>query len=378
MIVVIIGFLVAVAKISNTKYPTIAKTYVSAIQPTNYSPIYSLYTSPWYLKDYYFYLSDNNFNKCPICMFNSAKTSNNSKITDIVLTSSFQDVTGLFPFIKSFRTTGTKAQMMIFMDEINYVKYMNKYPEFFDACHVHLINVGDIDSDASSSDLSILSYFIYYDFLASRAEYINRVILASHKHTIFQGDPFTEEFEPKYLYLVEDCNAISSYESLVRDIKECQSMFFENHKDKNVLNTNFICGGFHPIQKFLNFMIQHSDVEQMKSICPINGQIHVFYYTDVMQFSGIKTRLVKQGYPFLSLTSDSDKFGTNIGRYHLISQSNYPSVLLNYDQDDIIERLIYLMCPHGFIEEKEYVTGIREEYLENLEDQLKRQYYPKL
>ena len=78
---------------------------------------------------------------CPNCS-NTAPKSKNSSERDCIVSVSFQDVSNIFPFCRSLRSTGSKASVFLLFDDVAYHKLTKDTKQLLKNCSIYCYNVG--------------------------------------------------------------------------------------------------------------------------------------------------------------------------------------------------------------------------------------------
>jgi hypothetical protein len=176
---------------------TVVTNFVS---PPDY--VYNISTKKWLTDDLdYRVRTQNNIQNCVLCdskeMRQREKNGKwrvgNSTPRDVILTVMMRYSYNLETFIRSLRSTGCKAKVVIFHDEKS-IESLNSYMfELIEKCGITLINIGTIKPKYVSNPYEVRHPW-YYTFLLHYKNDFDRIIITDLVDVFFQTDPFTEDF----------------------------------------------------------------------------------------------------------------------------------------------------------------------------------------
>ena len=122
----------------------------------------------------------------------------NSTPRDLIVVSMMRYSYNLETFVRSLRSTGCRARVVIFHDERS-LESVNGYMRgLLDACGVILIDIGVIQPRFVAFPYEVRHPWYYKFLLRFRGDF-DRVITSDLSDVFFQTDPFTEEFTNRTL-----------------------------------------------------------------------------------------------------------------------------------------------------------------------------------
>ncbi|OHT00647.1 hypothetical protein TRFO_32608 [Tritrichomonas foetus] len=148
------------------------------------------------------------FSACPICNFknhNPNVTRDDSK--DLVISFLIGRISGVVPFIQSLRSTGSKAQIVLFVDNSTFHVMNDTLGSFIPNCGVHLIDMGVYKPAKFYRSIYYIKYFTASAFLNSHSGF-DRILLSDTSDVIFQGNPFLVSLPHKNTVIAcEECDS---------------------------------------------------------------------------------------------------------------------------------------------------------------------------
>ena len=130
---------------------------------------------------------------CPLCGPMVHIPSSNSSARDLVITVMINMTTNAATFVRTLRSTGCKATVVVFVDEL-FMKGLNaRQLKMFEYCGVNFINIGAF-KDPYKESVYEARHVLVYDFIATYRDDFDRVIFVDMADTFFQMDPFTTDF----------------------------------------------------------------------------------------------------------------------------------------------------------------------------------------
>ncbi|OHS97029.1 hypothetical protein TRFO_36810 [Tritrichomonas foetus] len=138
----------------------------------------------------YVFEFQSNFPQCPLCNFtvhNPNVTRDDSK--DLVMSFLIGRLAGVIPFIHTLRSTGCKAQIVIFTDTLTIQMINNTVGSYMKNCGVHIIDMGIYKKVKYHRHIYYIKYLTASTFLNAHSGF-GRVLLTDLSDVIFQGNPF--------------------------------------------------------------------------------------------------------------------------------------------------------------------------------------------
>jgi hypothetical protein len=166
-----------------------------------------------------------NYSNCEPCNIkNLRKVKGNSTPRDVIMGTAFGKLLGIIPFLRSMRTCGCKARLVIFVDKKAMEKYPRKYYEKINDCGGELVLCPYYKGDIMYG----VRYQAYRDFLLNNRYNIDRVITLDLFDTIMQYDPFIPSFRNDVLYFEPENITVKMHPYNVDWVKDAHKILGEN------------------------------------------------------------------------------------------------------------------------------------------------------
>ncbi|EAY14525.1 hypothetical protein TVAG_388570 [Trichomonas vaginalis G3] len=134
---------------------------------------------------------------CPVCNIPLVSNSTTSSSRDVILTSALSEYKRLQYFIRTLRSTQSKARVILFLEEEKTLT--NDLLYLFNACSIEPVFV-KYTNDVIKSAPKLSRYYFEYQWLKEHVNEVDRVLHTDSFDVIFQGDPFSEKISRNKLY----------------------------------------------------------------------------------------------------------------------------------------------------------------------------------
>lgn len=285
-----------------------------------------------------------NISNCDFCNFTSAvgKYKPNSNYNDSVIVTGFgkRDIEIEY-FVRTFRSTGTKARIVLFTNPEDHSERLAK---ILRDCNVVIIDVPDFKNFHFLLKRKT-RFPLMFDLLSEAPEYFNRVMYCDLFDTMFQGDPFTEETTTKSVVIASEPETLFNRWAYVR-ARKIAGWHWYKYKDSSNLCSGFFVGSAAMIKTICeleiavygpNFKVRSSDQ------IILNYLVH----TNQFQYLGIDFDVsigANSHYPSIAM----DKNGYNLtvlGEIKHYKTGVTPLLIHQYNRNWEYSRLIHKYCP---------------------------------
>lgn len=147
--------------------------------------------------------------KCPLCNFKQFNKLNNSNPRDFIFCFAFGTTKNILPFIRSLRTTGSKASVAIFLDDKAYNSINQATFLTAKDCGMQFYNLGNLGI-LKKPEIMSLPYFLSYYIIHQNFRNIDRLIIMDLFDSAFQADPFTTYLNQSFLHLSPEFKKLKS------------------------------------------------------------------------------------------------------------------------------------------------------------------------
>ena len=137
-----------------------------------------------------------NFDNCSSCNMQKDTKYANSVYNDVIIASGFTLCYHACLFVRTLRGTGSKAQVVILLDDESFNKLDPVSKEELAKCGAQLVNCGTFEFINKRSRFT-LKFVLTHLFIKKNRKLMNRVILVDLFDTVFQSDPFNVQIGAK-------------------------------------------------------------------------------------------------------------------------------------------------------------------------------------
>ena len=281
-----------------------------------------------------------NFSQCSLCPKLQTYYGNSSP-EDLVLIGAFGDVSKSFPFIRSLRSVGCKARIVLVNNETT-DQYTLKQLE---SCGVEYFKMKSPKNSSSFYPHS-LRYIGYSQYIKSANMKYKRVLHADAFDVFFQSDPFTKNIEQNRLYFIMEDILIgnSTWNSgwLKRAYNESISKQLENF---TVSCSGTIIGGYSQFQIYLNTLLGHAPFWANGRHSLDQAYHNYLLHTGKFADNGVNVSTFGCNSPFLTMHYCSrDKNSIRGGEVVCPDQYTVPSVVHQYNLFPQVGKLLLKKC----------------------------------
>jgi len=156
-------------------------------------------------------------NHCVACTISAETTRSNSSPQDLILGVSLGTARNALTFVRSLRSTGSRATCCLIVDDKFYESCTSFMLQAFRSCGLSLINIGSFSPEYAGKAHNA-RFLLYYQFLYKFNRHFHRAILVDPLETVFQTDPFTADFDAANLSIGSECVTYNESEWEIRPL----------------------------------------------------------------------------------------------------------------------------------------------------------------
>ncbi|OHS94984.1 hypothetical protein TRFO_38794 [Tritrichomonas foetus] len=296
--------------------------------------------------------------KCLLCNFNVRNLNSDSTTRDAIFSFMFSEIAGILPFTRSLRTTGSNCRVFIFADDNSMSKITEDELMVLDRCSITLIKTG-FSKHMAWTQIVLLRYPVFYDFLFLRRYLIDRVIIVDMYDSVFQGDPFTTDFQKDTFYFVEENSSIENCWINALWLQQAAPDSYEIIKKNKILNSGLFMGGTMQVLKFLDIYLTFYENKDQNSTAPDQGYFNFVAYTKVLNDPSMKTKILtgNDGVIVLSYFQESQT-KLIFGNFKPKNAVIYPRILHQYDTRSEFRVSVFYACPKGRLNTSTYIRNM--------------------
>jgi hypothetical protein len=194
------------------------------------------------------------FENCMICNFSLKNDNPNSSPHDLMITIYFGRIAGIIPLVRTLRTTGCKATLVVLVDNFALRSLTKNHLKQIENCGVNFVNlknfrIGYLDSTR---------WIPITDYIMKHRQMIDRIIMMDGFDVVFQGDPFSTRFGKDHLYFTTENIKVTEHTNhdLVRNLPFLDK---EINESVGAINAGVILGETNLFLQFIDLFFEYFD-----------------------------------------------------------------------------------------------------------------------
>jgi len=296
---------------------------------------------------------------CLMCNYSYKNYNQSSTPRDIVISIMVMLATNIVPAVRSLRTTGCLASIVIITDDSAYESISIPTLRLLSQCGCYLINIGKFP-DVSRREFWAWRYLMIDKFISTHLQYIDRILIIDLFDTIFQGDPFCSFVSKRKLYLSSEFQAIK--DCYVNN-KWMEDIAGESHKLMNhndIINGGTLLGGAIQVHQMIRLFISQFNTNDLSALkADDQGYINFITYSGMLENYSIQYEIDKLGELIVSINKIVAVYripnNFHIGEYRLKRDRRFPPVIHQFKFN--AEQLLSVVraCPRGRLKQPNYL-----------------------
>ena len=299
------------------------------------------------------------YQNCPSCdIHNNHPENKTSTPRDCVLCVSVGKIDNIFPFVRSLRTTGCKATIVILFDDKASRMLSRDTIQLFANCSVEFFDIGHVEPWGVKNSIFAIKHLIAYDFIYKTASLFDRVLLIDLLDVVFQDDPFHEAVDPDALTIIKEARLFKD-DPTNRDRIAPLIKYQKSMGTSQVLNGGMLYGSPEILMKYETIYFHQfniSDIDHTHKTCD-QGYMNYFYVSGILnkEFEKLNLWHRDQGYDSLASQEKKDRpVGFDLGDIYYLHKRAI--VIHMFDRSDKMIQMVLRACPQGnyYVKEKTY------------------------
>ena len=308
------------------------------------------YTSTHWFSDTPVHLKD-----CNPCSFKPFNKNSSSTPHDLILTVGINSLDGGTPFIKSLRATNTNATIVILVDTKTLETVDPRMIRIFEKCGAVIIDAG-FYSFPSEDKVKDMRFGILNKFLRACGSFFNRVVVVDLVDTVFQGDPFTAEYNWSKLNIGHENIQIRKENITKNLIKEIPNINHTYFMKKQVLNSGVIWGNPESIIEIFEHLLQYMNTNQNNETTSDQGFFNVVVHSGDLKKDGIEYSLHGPNTAFSTIALNLNNFSNaDLGKIKHYKRKNPTLLIHQYDRSLQIIETIIRHCPTDGLNASQFI-----------------------
>lgn len=235
---------------------------------------------------------------CPVCDFTPLRSPTSTK-RDVVLAAALTALKRVEYFLRTLRTTGTNARVILFLDAEKTAT--PEWRRFFSACDIEPVFVNETSQVLRDSP-KLTRYYYYYQWLKDHIDEVDRVIHTDTFDVIFQSDPFIPYLDASKLYFTFEPVTIGDSGWTSSWIRQCYgSKFISRYGDRAVSCSGVTAGGAKPFLTYLSVMLNNPTWPACYGHSLDQAHHNYLLYTGEFEKAGLDILSLDCNSPFLTM-----------------------------------------------------------------------------
>jgi hypothetical protein len=296
-------------------------------------------SGPWrrYLRPSHFNRSQTEIGSdCSLCGTRYRNFSANSSSRDLVLTMATTGAANSGTFVRTLRSTGCKATIVVFIDSKFRWSLTEEQESLFQACRVDFVKLGQLLIPFDES-MFIGRHYLFYDFLKEFRSFFDRVIIVDMTDTIFQMDPFTTDFgyytmgvTSEIVSLNQDPTRNSKWIKVADPEYALNASFYDRLP---ALNAGFVFGSMEGFLIYYNVFLKQDFASKWDHRTFDQGYLNYLYYKGHFEKAGLHLRVTYPGDYLVSVRGGRfDRGLTSEGLFRMEGEAKAPAVIHQYNK----------------------------------------------
>ena len=283
--------------------------------------------------------------KCPLCNFVPLNNVTSTR-RDVVLAAALSQFKRVEYFLRTLRTTGSKARVILFLD--NKETITKEWRMFFTHCDIEPVFVNQTNEVVKSAP-KLSRYYFELQWLKDHINEVDRILHTDTFDVIFQSDPFIDSIDKQKLYFTFE--PVNLKQSMWTDawVKQCYgSDFVRDYRKSPVSCSGVTVGGSKPFLKYLETLISTPKWRTCFGHSLDQAHHNALMYTGEFQRNGIEIVPFGCDSPFLTMHFCCKKYKCRIdddGYVHGNHTFNIPVLVHQYNRWKNLTNRNPEMCP---------------------------------
>ena len=330
----------------------------------------------------------NKTTNCNLCNFKPNNTRPNSSPRDVVITLSYGTITNCALFLRTLRTTQTKASCVFIMQREAYINLPDNLKELIINCSCQVIPY-DFPNIPNFNYKKDYVFHLIEIFLMSNPGTIDRVGIFDLSDFLFQKDPFHEFFPKNQIHLVDEGFPYNTHVNVARVANQLWVKVFDP-KFKfsgEVANYRYWCAGYIGGTRSLLIDILHLLTQHFNYY--LFGKTQTSFDQGCFNYLNLSGKLQKAVIPVAP--ANKDELIRHSARFTLFNKDNEPpnifpyiktmynenltavAIHQYYNSDDKFRISVLKTCPRPNKEYTNYLAHCDDKCITSLEQQIQQE-----
>ena len=312
----------------------------------------------------------NNTSKCKLCTYTVRNTQPNSTPRDVIICNAIGTAKNEILFVKTLRTTGSKASCVFLVDSHAYGIISQETKQIVESCGGQIINCGPVPYHKKLDGHNYCYVFSAY-FIENNIKNIDRIIICDMYDTVFQGDPFNMQLENDKLNIIDEGATFSTRPG---ENNREWLLAFNYTLPKEKYQDYYLCSGFiggkaEIVLKTLKLYLKQHTFGQKKHD---QAAFNYLYFSGILAAHNISINKMRNNELVRHISYIPLGNHTSIGDIRGIRNDTiYATVIHHYYLDSEFVMSLLKYCPRESKTLKYYLGRIKETKVIQMEQQIK-------
>ncbi|OHT05541.1 hypothetical protein TRFO_26681 [Tritrichomonas foetus] len=296
--------------------------------------------------------------KCPLCLHKNGDNTfvsspndpqSNSTPRDLILTMMTLMSMNAITYIRTLRSTGCKATVVVLVDDIFHEKLTEYEEDVMKNCGMIMINIGKL-LPPYDKHIYESRHVLFYAFLRKYRYSFDRVMMIDMADTVFQLDPFTTDFDSTTMvFTTEGYFNNNDPHNNTKWIKIADPMYNVHpsfYDDKIVINGGCFYGSMDGILYFYSIYLKLPCYNNFEIETIDQGYMNYLYHNGFFSHNGLNISLTFPGDYIVSARGHRfDPSPNQDGRFFMQDTINPPGLIHQYNRDRNVLEGVKKICP---------------------------------
>ena len=316
---------------------------------------------------------------CPLCGPMHHSPSSNSSSRDLIITVMINMTTNAATFVRTLRSTGCKATVVVFVDQLFMNSLNSRQIKMFAACGVNFINIGQFNQPYKDKVYEA-RHLLVYDFLLKYRSDFDRVIFIDMADSFFQMDPFTTDFGYYTMGVTSELVTLNNDPTNnTQWIQIADPHYFEDehfYDDRVAVNAGFVFGSMDGFLKYYSVFFSLLCFKRKFAPETIDqGYVNMLYHKGYFQRAGLDLMVTHPGDWLVSVRGAAFNYRPNRDGLFVMQGTNVaPAAIHQYSRICPVLKGLKSQCSrlwydkHAFPQLKAVTQECRDGYIDNIMD----------
>lgn len=284
--------------------------------------------------------------ECPLCNNHYKHPKSNSNSRDLVLTCMLGYTRNALTWIRSLRSTGCKAAVVVFLDSKARQVMTPSEKIIFEKCGMILIDIGDFLPPYNQHVFEARHIF-FFAFLRRFQHLYDRILLLDLADSFIQYDPFTDEITNTTFQTTTEIVTFETCPVNTKWVVDCDPEYDASFYAKKVpLNLGFIFGSIGGFMYYYDFIYRQKDWAEFDIHTIDQGYQNYYYYRGLFANHGLHLTATLPGDTLVSVRGGRVRMEPNSDGLWVLEGTNRPSAVYHqYNRICPLWKGVQEVCP---------------------------------